>query len=147
MIRVVDTRRLGDKRTIPGQFWTDVVPPNGFVWRIRSAIKHMWSMNGRYAKMNVPTREAMEKLGIAVPADWDGMRLGKGKIAEQWDDDGPDATMRLLVGGRSAVLRGLRSSFKRARAGMDREGSESAAHELDRCQITQSSDSASTAPE
>lgn len=56
-------------------------------------------MNGSYARLKVPTREAMEKLGIKVPADWDGMRLWEGRIAEQWDDEGADATMRLLVGG------------------------------------------------
>ncbi|ELW9526718.1 hypothetical protein ABEG10_04630 [Burkholderia cenocepacia] len=99
MIRVVDSRRLDSPWTIAGKFWTDELAPNGFWWRIRSAIKHAWSMNGSYAKMNVPTREAMEKLGIKVPADWDGMRLWEGRIAEQWDDEGAEATMRLLVGG------------------------------------------------
>ncbi|WP_257128069.1 hypothetical protein [Burkholderia sp. MSMB1835] len=56
-------------------------------------------MNGSYVKMQVPTREAMEKLGIEVPAGWDGMRLWKGRIAEQWDNEKEVATMRLLVGG------------------------------------------------
>ena len=99
MIRVVDTRYLESPRTIPGRFWTDSLAPNGTVWRTQSAIKHGWSMNGSYATMQVPTREAMEALGIAVPANWDGMRLWKGKIAEQLDDEQPGASMRLLVGG------------------------------------------------
>lgn len=99
MIRVVDSRYLDKPWTIPGKFWADVLPPNGTVWRTQSAIKHAWSMNGSYAAMQVPTREAMEALGIAVPAGWDGMRLWKGKIAEQLDDAEPGATMRLLVGG------------------------------------------------
>ncbi|MFY4706340.1 hypothetical protein ACOTWZ_23215 [Burkholderia glumae] len=72
---------------------------NGTIWRNQSAIKHAWSMNGSFAQMKVPTREAMEKLGIDVPKDWDGMRLWAGRIAEQWDDEGTEATMRLLVGG------------------------------------------------
>ncbi|MBA1360493.1 hypothetical protein [Burkholderia gladioli] len=99
MVRVVDTRYLDKPNTIPGRFWTDALPPNGTVWRTQSAIKHAWSMNGSYASMQVPTREAMEALGITVPANWDGMRLWKGKIAEQWDDADASATMRLLVGG------------------------------------------------
>ncbi|MEK7888673.1 hypothetical protein AAB992_16315 [Burkholderia contaminans] len=99
MIRVVDTRYLASPRTIPGKFWTDTLAPNGLWWRIHSAIKHAWSMNGSYVKIKVPTREAMEKLGIAVPAEWNGMRLWKGRIAEQWDDEKEVATMRLLVGG------------------------------------------------
>ncbi|KVG55087.1 hypothetical protein [Burkholderia territorii] len=99
MIRVVDTRYLSSPRTIPGKFWTDSLAPNGLWWRIRSAIKHAWSMNGSYVKIKVPTREAMERLGIEVPAGWDGMRLWKGRIAEQWDDEKEVATMRLLVGG------------------------------------------------
>src|SRR5471032_911402 len=99
MIRVVDSRYLDRPGTIPGKFWADVLAPNGTVWRTQSAIKHGWSMNGSYATMQVPTREAMEALGIAVPANWDGMRLWKGKIAEQLDDAAPGATMRLLVGG------------------------------------------------
>lgn len=56
-------------------------------------------MNGSYAAMQVPAREAMEAPGMAVPAGWDGMRLWKGKLAEQLDDAEPGATMRLLVGG------------------------------------------------
>src|SRR5258708_137777 len=56
-------------------------------------------MNGSYATMQVPTREAMEALGIVVPPNWNGMRLWKGKIAEQWDDAASGATMRLLAGG------------------------------------------------
>ena len=99
MIRVVDTRKLDKPYTIPGRFWADKLAPNGTVWRTQSAVKHGWSMNGSYATMQVPTREAMEALGIAVPASWDGMRLWKGKIAEQLDDEEPGATMRLLVGG------------------------------------------------
>ena len=99
MIRVVDSRYLDKPWTIPGKFWADVLPPNGTVWRTQSAIKHAWSMNGSYATMQVPTREAMEALGIVVPANWDGMRLWEGKIAEQLDDAAPGATMRLLVGG------------------------------------------------
>ncbi|WP_321884718.1 hypothetical protein [Paraburkholderia bannensis] len=99
MFRVVDSRRLEKPWTIPGQFWTDSLPANGFLWRVYCAIKHAWSMNGSYAKMHVPTREQMERLGIIVPTDWDGMRVWRGRIAEQWDDKGEDATMRLLVGG------------------------------------------------
>jgi hypothetical protein len=99
MIRVVDSRKLDNPWTIAGKFWTDTLAPNGFWWRIYSGIKHAWSRNGSYAKMKVPTREAMVKLGIKVPEDWEGMRLWEGRIAEQWDDEGPEATMRLLVGG------------------------------------------------
>ncbi|WP_027795748.1 hypothetical protein [Paraburkholderia acidipaludis] len=99
MIRVVDSRYLDKPRTIPGKFWADSLAPNGTVWRTQSAIKHAWSMNGSYAEMQVPTREAMEALGISVPAGWDGMRLWKGRIAEQLDNEEPGATMRLLVGG------------------------------------------------
>ncbi|MCM2492737.1 hypothetical protein EFP18_21565 [Burkholderia glumae] len=99
MIRVVDSRRLDKPWTIPGKFWADSLAPNGTIWRNQSAIKHAWSMNGSFAQMKVPTREAMEKLGIDVPKDWDGMRLWAGRIAEQWDDEGTEATMRLLVGG------------------------------------------------
>ncbi|WP_025101544.1 hypothetical protein [Burkholderia sp. A1] len=99
MVRVVDTRFLNKPWTIPGKFWTDKLAPNGTAWRTRSAIKHAWSMNGSYVSMPVPTREAMEKLGIAVPAGWDGMRLWKGAIAEQLDNEKEVATMRLLVGG------------------------------------------------
>ncbi|SIO60467.1 hypothetical protein [Paraburkholderia phenazinium] len=104
MIRVVDSRYLDKPWTIPGKFWADVLPPNGTVWRTQSAIKHAWSMNGSYATMQVPTREAMEALGIVVPANWDGMRLWEGKIAEQLDDAAPGATMRLLVGGTFSSL-------------------------------------------
>ncbi|WP_186129816.1 hypothetical protein [Burkholderia gladioli] len=99
MIRVVDTRYLDKPWTIPGKFWTDKLAPNGTVWRTQSAIKHAWSMNGSYVSMPVPTLEEMEKLGIAIPAGWDGMRLWKGAIAEQVDIDKEVGTMRLLVGG------------------------------------------------
>ncbi|MGN4152841.1 hypothetical protein ACS0Y3_20915 [Burkholderia gladioli] len=99
MIRVVDSRRLDKPWTIPGKFWADRLAPNGTIWRNQSAVKHEWSMNGSFAQMKVPTREAMEKLGIDVPKDWDGMRIWAGRIAEQWDDEGTEATMRLLVGG------------------------------------------------
>ena len=44
--------------------------------------------------------------GISVPSDSKGMRIWKGRVAEQIDDDlkGGNATMRLLVGGDIQLL-------------------------------------------
>ncbi|WP_290660722.1 hypothetical protein [Aquabacterium sp.] len=101
LIRIVDTATLTDPRTIPGRFWTDHLPPNGATWRTECAVKHGWSMNGSYVELKTPTRAELNAKGISVPPDWEGMRIWKGRVAEQIDDkgDAAQATMRLLVGG------------------------------------------------
>ena len=101
MVRVVDTGELHKPWTIPGRFWTTYLPANGSAWRSKCAIKHYWNMNGSYAEIMVPTIQELQAVGIPVPADWKGMRVWKGLIAEQIDNEGNtvQATMRLLVGG------------------------------------------------
>lgn len=99
MVRVIDTAELGNAWTIPGRFWTTHLPPNGTAWRMQCAVPHEWNMNGSYVMMKVPTREELDALKIPVPTDWKGMRVWKGQIAEQLDNDGKNATGRLLAGG------------------------------------------------
>ncbi|MGJ7525352.1 type VI secretion system Vgr family protein [Variovorax sp. GB1P17] len=101
MVRVVDTAELGKPWTIPGRFWTTHLPSNGTAWRTQCAVKHKWSKNGSYVEMKVPTAQEMRDLGISVPLDWEGMRVWRGRIAEQLDNEGTsaEATMRIFPGG------------------------------------------------
>ncbi len=61
---------------------------NGKAWRLDCAVKGAWSTNGAYVVLDhVPTVAEMRKLGITVPDNWDGLRVWRGKIAEQLDNE------------------------------------------------------------
>ena len=99
MFRVVETAKLDETYTVPGRFWTAELPSCGTEWRLRCAVLHSWNKNGSYASMKVPAADEMRTLGIHVPEDWEGLRVWQGRIAEQVDSVGADATGRLLPGG------------------------------------------------
>ncbi len=83
-----------------GTFWAETLPENGKAWRLDCAVKQGWSKNGGYIQIDhLPTAEELKKLGIAVPPDWTGMRIWRGQIAEQLDNEGVKATGLLLPGG------------------------------------------------
>ena len=101
MVRILDDAQLVNPWHLPGRFWMTYVPESGTAWRIKCAVKHKWNKNGSYVSMEVPTTSELQALGIHHPADWEGMRLWKGPIAEQIDNAGTprEATNRLLSGG------------------------------------------------
>lgn len=88
---------------ITGSYWAEKMSENGKAWRLDCAVKGAWSTNGAYALLDhVPTINEMRKLGITVPDNWDGLRVWRGKIAEQVDNEsgkGHKATNLLLPGG------------------------------------------------
>lgn len=101
LARVIET---ADPR-ITGAFWAEKLPKCGKDWRLDCAVKGGWSVNGSYVKLDrIPTIQEMRKLGIKVADDWDGLRVWRGKIAEQLDNEdsiakGAKATNLLLPGG------------------------------------------------
>lgn len=88
-----------------GGYWAEKMSENGKAWRLDCAVKGAWSTNGAYVVLDhVPTIAEMRKLGIRVSDDWDGLRVWRGKIAEQLDNEsslekGHQATNLLLPGG------------------------------------------------
>ncbi|WP_445404741.1 hypothetical protein [Acinetobacter vivianii] len=88
-----------------GGYWAEKMSENGKAWRLDCAVKGAWSTNGAYVVLDhVPTVAEMRKLGITVPDNWDGLRVWRGKIAEQLDNEnslerGHKATNLLLPGG------------------------------------------------
>ncbi len=101
IFRVVE--QAGPRNT--GPFWAEKMSENGWLWRLYCAVKGAWSKNGAYVTLDhIPTIEEMRKLGITVPDGWDGLRIWRGKIAEQLDNEsnvekGIQATNILLPGG------------------------------------------------
>lgn len=101
LVRVVqyDFEQAAVLQEVPrktGAFWAEALPENGKAWRLDCAVKQDWSKNGAYIQIDrLPTAEEIRKLGIAVPPNWTGMRVWRGKIAEQTDD----VTGLLLPGG------------------------------------------------
>lgn len=88
-----------------GGYWAEKMSENGWLWRLYCAVKGAWSKNGAYVTLDhIPTVEEMRKLGITVPENWDGLRVWRGKIAEQLDNEsnvarGATPTNILLPGG------------------------------------------------
>lgn len=101
LFRVVEQVNPGKS----GGYWAEKMSENGKAWRLDCAVKGAWSTNGAYVVLDhVPTVAEMRKLGITVPDDWDGLRVWRGKIAEQVDNEnslerGHKATNLLLPGG------------------------------------------------
>lgn len=102
LVRVIDMEKLkaGKSFIKDGRFWTEHLPENGKAWRLDCAVKQDWSANGGYIELtHIPTAAELRKLGMLVPEGWTGMRTWRGKIAEQFDDEGKAATNLLLPGG------------------------------------------------
>jgi hypothetical protein len=80
-----------------GAFWSEALPASGTAWRSECAVKTGWSKNGGAIELPaVPTRAQLVKKGVKnIPEDWNGLRVWRGKIAEQTDD----ASRLLLPGG------------------------------------------------
>lgn len=99
LFRVVEKINPGKS----GGYWAEKMSENGKAWRLDCAVKGAWSNNGAYVVLDhVPTIAEMRKLNIRVPDDWDGLRVWRGKIAEQLDNEtgkGHTATNMLLPGG------------------------------------------------
>lgn len=101
LFRVVEQVNPGKS----GGYWAEKMSENGKAWRLDCAVKGAWSTNGAYVVLDhVPTVAEMRKLGITVPDNWDGLRVWRGKIAEQLDNEnslerGHQATNLLLPGG------------------------------------------------
>ena len=83
-----------------GAFWLESLPENGTAWRLDFGVMHDWSKNTIYEELNrLPTAEELRELGISVPPDWTGLRVWRGRIAEQVDKKGANATGLLFPAG------------------------------------------------
>lgn len=87
-----------------GEYWANKMPVNGKAWRFDYAVKSAWSTNGAFVSLErIPTAEELKKLGISVPKNWQGLKTWEGKVAEQLDDEGNNASKLLLPGGEVQI--------------------------------------------
>lgn len=86
-----------------GDCWTPNRLKNGHEFRTKAAVMHGWNANGFYEALRIPSKAELHKLGIAVPADWQGLRTWRGGVGGQLDsqkaDNGLKATHTWLEGG------------------------------------------------
>lgn len=88
-----------------GLFWGDKLPKNGTEWRLDCAVKSEWSKNGIYIELErIPTLNELKAMEIEVPKDWEGLKIWKGKIAEQVDLENNLGTGMLLPGGATQLV-------------------------------------------
>ena len=87
-----------------GDYWVNKMPANGKAWRLDYAVKSHWSLNGAFVSLDhIPNIAELNKLGISVPKNWQGLKTWEGKVAEQLDDEGASASKLLLPGGETQI--------------------------------------------
>lgn len=86
-----------------GDCWTPNPIKNGQEFRTKLAVMHGWNANGFYEALRIPNKAELDRLGIAVPADWKGLRTWRGGVGGQLDSEptknGLKATHTWLEGG------------------------------------------------
>lgn len=87
-----------------GGYWADKMPENGKVWRFDYAVKSTWSKNGAFVELPyIPTVKEMQRLGIKVPDNWQGLKTWEGQVAEQLDLEKGIGSKLLLPGGEKQI--------------------------------------------
>jgi hypothetical protein len=82
-------------------YWLPRLPKSGREWRENWAVVQEWNHNGAYIQLNhVPTADELRAAGVAVPPDWEGLRVWRGQVSSQPDEE----LGRYLVGGETQIV-------------------------------------------
>lgn len=88
LYRVLD--KFGDKYLQgthqAGDFWSPARFKSGQEFRTKGAVMHGWNANGYIVALRIPSKAQLEKMGLAVPPDWQGLRTWRGGVAGQLDN-------------------------------------------------------------
>lgn len=102
----VNWKRIIDKEKPykAGGYWAEKMPENGKNWRFDYAVKSAWSKNGAFVHLDrIPSVEELKRMDIAVPDNWQGLKVWEGKVAEQLDLDKGIGSRLLLPGGEKQI--------------------------------------------
>jgi hypothetical protein len=88
-------------RTKRSKYWLLRLPKNGREWRENWAVVQDWNHNGAFIELrHIPTADELRAAGVAVPADWEGLRTWRGQVSSQYDEE----LGRHLGGGETQIL-------------------------------------------
>jgi hypothetical protein len=103
LARVLDSVRYESvtTKTKRSKYWLPRLPKNGGEWRERWAVVRAWNHNGAFVSLtHIPTADELKATGIALPADWEGLRVWRGEVSSQYDKE----LGRYLDGGETQYL-------------------------------------------
>ncbi|WP_250472587.1 hypothetical protein [Caballeronia sp. GAFFF1] len=98
-------------RTKRSPNWLPRMAENGREWREKWAVKMDWNHNGAYIRLDhIPTRAELVEMGVTeIPADWDGLRIWKGTVSSQYDEE----LGRWLEGGETQYFIDFSHSYNK----------------------------------